>query len=48
LNNSRAGAESYAEWLRLAPNRIKVVYNALDMGPIDNAAAPAVRSRLGI
>lgn len=48
LNNSRAGAKSYAEWLRLAPDRIKVVYNGLDMGPIDNAAARAVRSRLGI
>ena len=48
LNNSRAGAESYAEWLRLAPDRIKVIYNGLDMGPIDNTAARAVRSRLGV
>jgi glycosyltransferase involved in cell wall biosynthesis len=48
LNNSRAGAESYVEWLRLAPDRIKVVYNGLDMAPIDDAAARAVRTRLGI
>jgi glycosyltransferase involved in cell wall biosynthesis len=48
LNNSRAGAESYAEWLRLASDRIKVIYNGLDMGPIDDGAARAVRSRLGI
>jgi len=48
LNNSRAGAESYAEWLRLAPDRTKVIHNGLDMGPIDNVAAQAVRSRLGI
>jgi glycosyltransferase involved in cell wall biosynthesis len=48
LNNSRAGAESYVEWLRLAPDRIKVIHNGLDMGSIDNVAAQAVRSRLGI
>lgn len=48
LNNSRAGAESYSEWLRLAPDRIEVIYNGLDMRPIDNVAARAVRSRLGI
>jgi glycosyltransferase involved in cell wall biosynthesis len=48
LNNSRAGAESYVEWLRLAPDRIKVIHNGLDMGPIDNVAARAVRSRLGV
>jgi glycosyltransferase involved in cell wall biosynthesis len=48
LNNSWAGAESYAEWLRLAPSRIKVIYNGLDMGPIDAGAASEVRSRLGI
>jgi glycosyltransferase involved in cell wall biosynthesis len=48
LNNSRAGAESYVDWLRLAPDRIKVIYNGLDMGLIDNVAAQAVRSRLGI
>ena len=48
LNNSRAGAESYVEWLRLAPDRIKVIYNGLDMRPIETAAARAVRSRLGI
>ena len=48
LNNSRAGAESYVEWLRLAPDRIKVIYNGLDMESIDDAAARAVRSGLGI
>jgi glycosyltransferase involved in cell wall biosynthesis len=48
LNNSRAGAASYVEWLRLEPDRIKVVYNGLDIGPIDDAATPAVRSQLGV
>jgi len=48
LNNSRAGAESYVEWLRLAPDRIKVIYNGLDMGSIDDAAASSVRGRLGV
>jgi glycosyltransferase involved in cell wall biosynthesis len=48
LNNSRAGAESYAEWLRLAPDRIKVIYNGLDMGPIDDDAASEVKNGLGI
>ena len=48
LNNSRAGADSYAEWLGLAPDRIRVIYNGLDMRSIDNVAARAVRSRLGI
>jgi glycosyltransferase involved in cell wall biosynthesis len=48
LNNSRAGAESYVEWLRLAPGRIKVIYNGLDMRPVVDGAARAVRSHLGI
>jgi glycosyltransferase involved in cell wall biosynthesis len=48
LNNSRAGAESYAEWLRLAPERIRVIYNGLDMRQVDEDAARAVRSRLGV
>ena len=48
LNNSRAGADSYVEWLGLAPDRIRVIYNGLDMRSIDNVAARAVRSRLGI
>ena len=48
LNNSRAGAASYTEWLRLAPDRVKVIYNGLDMGSIGDAAARAVRSRLGV
>ena len=48
LNNSRAGAESYVEWLGLAPDRIKVIYNGLDMGPVDDAAARAARSRLRV
>lgn len=48
LNNSRAGADSYSEWLGLAPDGIKVIYNGLEMEPIDDAAARAVRSRLGI
>jgi glycosyltransferase involved in cell wall biosynthesis len=48
LNNSRAGAESYAEWLRLTPDRIQVIYNGLDARPGDDAEARTVRSRLGI
>jgi glycosyltransferase involved in cell wall biosynthesis len=48
LNNSRAGAESYRQWLNLAPDRIKVVYNGLDMGRVDDNAAAALRKRLGI
>ena len=48
LNNSRAGADSYAAWLRLPPDRIKVVYNGLDMGEVDEAAAQAIRVGLGV
>jgi glycosyltransferase involved in cell wall biosynthesis len=48
LNNSRAGAKSYADWLRLAPDRVKVIYNGLEMGPVDDTAAHAVRDRLGV
>ncbi|MDP2372351.1 tetratricopeptide repeat protein [Reyranella sp.] len=29
-NNSRAGANDYAEWLGMAPERIEVVYNGVD------------------
>ncbi|MBR0896492.1 glycosyltransferase [Bradyrhizobium tropiciagri] len=50
LNNSRAGARAYAEWLELPEGAIKVVHNGLDL---DNDAEPAVlrkqyRAALGI
>jgi glycosyltransferase involved in cell wall biosynthesis len=48
LNNSQAGAESYAEWLRLPPDRIEVIYNGLDMAPIAGDAGLRVRDLLGI
>jgi glycosyltransferase involved in cell wall biosynthesis len=48
LNNSRAGAASYAEWLAMSPDHIKVIYNGLDMGEVDAAQGRAVRQRLGI
>jgi glycosyltransferase involved in cell wall biosynthesis len=48
LNNSCAGADSYAAWLRLPRDRIKVIYNGLDMAPIAGEAGLEVRRRLGI
>jgi glycosyltransferase involved in cell wall biosynthesis len=30
-NNSRGGAQDYAEWLRVEPARIPVIYNGLDL-----------------
>jgi glycosyltransferase involved in cell wall biosynthesis len=48
LNNSQAGAESYRRWLNLAPDRIKVIYNGIELDPVDTAAAQQQRTRLGI
>jgi glycosyltransferase involved in cell wall biosynthesis len=32
VNNSRAGADDYASWLGLEPERIRVIHNAVDFG----------------
>ena len=32
INNSRAGADDYADWIGIPHDRIKVVYNAVDFG----------------
>jgi glycosyltransferase involved in cell wall biosynthesis len=32
VNNSRAGADDYAKWLGLRPERIRVIHNAVDFG----------------
>ncbi len=32
VNNSRAGADDYAKWLGLEPERIRVIHNAVDFG----------------
>ena len=32
VNNSRAGADDYAKWLHLEPERIRVIHNAVDFG----------------
>ena len=32
INNSRAGADNYAEWIGIPPERIQVIYNGLDCG----------------
>lgn len=49
-NNSRAGAESYAAWLALPAQDIRVVYNAVDPAlwpKLDPAARRAARIRFG-
>jgi glycosyltransferase involved in cell wall biosynthesis len=49
LNNSRAGADSYAEWLGFSSERIPVIHNAFngDAAP-GNGNRAAMRARLGI
>lgn len=51
-NNSRAGANDYAQWLELAPERVEVVYNGIDFDRLDSAAHPdetaRARQALGI
>jgi len=39
VNNSRAGANDYARWLGLDPERIRVIHNAVDFG--DRRRSPA-------
>ena len=43
INNSAAGAEDYAQWLQLTPNRFVVKRNGLDMTAITRAAPDDVR-----
>jgi glycosyltransferase involved in cell wall biosynthesis len=51
-NNSRAGANDYAEWLDLKPESIEVVYNGIDFDRLDRNARPEeteqARRSLGI
>jgi glycosyltransferase involved in cell wall biosynthesis/Tfp pilus assembly protein PilF len=51
-NNSRAGADDYAEWLGLNPASVEVVYNGIDFDRLksDASAEATVRAReeLGI
>lgn len=51
-NNSRAGANDYAEWLELEPERIEVVYNGIDFDQIDSGVdleeTARARQALGI
>lgn len=49
-NNSRAGANDYAEWLDMAPERIEVVYNGVDFDRLRANAEETnnARQRLGI
>ncbi len=48
LNNSRAGAASYAAWLGLPAERIEVIYNGFDTAMVADGDGQAVRHRLGI
>lgn len=50
-NNSRAGANDYAEWLGIDPDTIEVVYNGIDCDqPVQDAASARarLRTRLGV
>ena len=51
VNNSRAGADDYAKWLGLEPDRIRVIHNAVDFGDrrrSSPAEIVALRRELGI
>jgi glycosyltransferase involved in cell wall biosynthesis/SAM-dependent methyltransferase len=51
LNNSDAGRRDYARWLKLAPDRIKVLRNGLatdEFMVVDEAERSAARRKLGI
>ncbi|MCC6954513.1 MAG: glycosyltransferase, partial [Deltaproteobacteria bacterium] len=39
IANSRAGAESYASWLRISPDRFRIIYNGIDSSFIKHPAA---------
>jgi glycosyltransferase involved in cell wall biosynthesis/predicted O-methyltransferase YrrM len=50
INNSRAGANDYAQWLDLEPDNIGVIYNGLDFGDARRLAEPeraALRASYG-
>ncbi|CAJ1789124.1 D-inositol-3-phosphate glycosyltransferase [Aeromonas dhakensis] len=47
FNNSGAGAESYAQWLGVAPDTIPVVRNAV-MPPMQQEPVTNIRERLGL
>lgn len=51
-NNSRAGADDYADWLGIAPERIDVIHNGIDFdllaARVDLARVREIRSRLRI
>jgi len=51
-NNSRAGANDYAEWLGVNPDCIEVVYNGIDFDQLAQSVDPArsdqLRSRLSV
>ncbi len=51
MNNSSAGAASYAEWLGLDPASIEVVLNGVNLDHLTLASAPervAIRQELGL
>jgi glycosyltransferase involved in cell wall biosynthesis len=51
INNSRAGANDYADWIGIAPSRIGVINNALDFGTqarLSPDAAASLRYSFGI
>ena len=50
LNNSRAGADDYAEWLEVPPERIEVLYNGIDFNEFEasEGATTACRASLGL
>jgi glycosyltransferase involved in cell wall biosynthesis len=45
LNNSRAGAEDYAAWLKLPRERLRVIPNGFDTELIDRSTAQAMSRR---
>jgi tetratricopeptide (TPR) repeat protein len=44
-NNSRAGANDYAQWLGLEPERVEVVYNGIDFDRLDSGVDPQETAR---
>jgi glycosyltransferase involved in cell wall biosynthesis len=51
INNSRAGADDYADWIGIARSRITVVYNGVDFGSqcrLSAEAAAFLRQSYGI
>lgn len=51
INNSRAGADDYADWIGIPRERIRVVHNGVDLGDRTRASddsAKALRTTLGI